>query len=304
MTQPSVSVVIPTHNRPGPLRRAVQSVIDQGYDGRLEIIVVFDASEIEAPEVTPDPRVTLRTINNSRSRGLAGARNSGIMAAHHAFVAFLDDDDYWLANKLEYQMAIFQARPATILVGTAMRVCGGVVEHDRLLPFEVIRHPDLVRDRLAALHSSSLIFRRSALVGELGLVDEDLPRSYGEDYDMLLRASLIAPIEVVNLPLVAVTWQGDSYFFGRWAVYASALQYLLAKHPQFGDDRRAVGRIESQVAFALAAGGDAPQARIWARRALGHDVLQLKAALALAISLRLVSADRVVRTARRFGKGI
>ena len=304
MTQPSVTVVIPTHNRPVELRRAVQSVVDQNYDGRIEIIVVFDASAIELPDVAVDARIDLRGIANYRRRGLAGARNSGILTARYPFVAFLDDDDYWLAHKLEYQMAVFAARPGTILVGTAMRVIGSAADHDRLLPFDTVRHPDLVRDRLAALHSSSLLFRRSALTGALGLVDEDLPRSYGEDYDMLLRAAQIAPIEVVNLPLVAVTWLGQSYFFGRWAIYASALQYLLAKHPQFAEDRRAVGRIESQVAFALAAGGDAPQARIWARRALGHDVLQLKAALALAISLRLVSADRVVRTARRLGKGI
>jgi len=304
MTRPGVTVVIPTHDRPELMKRAVESVLEQDYDGPIEIVVVFDACAAVLPDVELETRHTMIAVVNERHRGLAGARNSGILAASHDFIAFLDDDDFWLQNKLEYQMAAFEEWPEAILVGTAMRVDDGRTSHDRLLPFTRITHDDLVRDRLAALHSSSLLFRRSALLGALGLVDEQLPRSYGEDYDMLLRAALLQPIVVVNLPLVAVSWQGQSYFFGRWSLYAEALQYLLAKHPQFGTNRRAASRIESQVAFALAASGRPAEARVWARRSLGHDALQVKAALAYAISLGLVSSDRVVRVAKRMGRGI
>jgi len=304
MTRPAVSVVIPTHDRPELMKRAVESVVSQDYDGQVEIIVVFDACAPVLPEVSLDTRHSLVAVVNERTRGLAGARNSGILAASHDYVAFLDDDDYWLQDKLEYQMAAFEQWPDAILVGTAMRVHDGSTTHDRLLPFTLITHDDLVRDRLAALHSSSLLFRRAALLGPLGLIDELLPRSYGEDYDILLRTAQVQPIVVVNLPLVVVSWQGQSYFFGRWSLYAEALQYLLAKHPQFGANRRAVSRIESQVAFALAASGQPAEARTWARRSLGHDALQVKAALAYAISLGLVSSDRVVRVAQRMGRGI
>jgi len=304
MTRPAVTVVIPTHDRPELMKRAVQSVLDQDYDGPIEIIVVFDACEAVLPDVELAPKHALIAVSNERTRGLAGARNSGILAATHDYVAFLDDDDYWLKDKLDYQLAAFEEWPQTLLVGTAMRVFDGTTSHDRLLPFSRVTHDDLVGDRLAALHSSSLVFRRSALLGAVGLVDELLPRSYGEDYDMLLRTAKQQPIVVVNLPLVVVSWQGQSYFFGRWALYAEALQYLLAKHPQFEANRRAVGRIESQVAFALAASGQPRQARTWARRSLGHGSLQIKALIAYAISLRLVSSDRVVRVAQRLGRGI
>ena len=304
MTAPSVSVVIPTHARPELMKRAVESVIAQRYDGRVEIIVVFDACDPDLPVVELDARHDLRGLVNSRTPGLAGARNTGILGSSHAYVAFLDDDDYWLPNKLEFQMGAFAAHPETILVGTGMRVDDGSSTHDRLLPFDRVTHSDLVRDRLAALHSSSFMFRRSSFSGALGLVDEELPRSYGEDYDLLLRTATLSTIIVVNLPLVAVSWSGQSYFFGRWADYANALKYLLAKHPEFTGNRRALGRIESQIAYALAASGEKVEARSWAKRALADRFLQPKAVLAIAISFGWIHSDTVVRAARRFGKGI
>jgi glycosyltransferase involved in cell wall biosynthesis len=286
------------------MKRAVQSVLDQSYEGDIEILVVFDACEPILPDVDLPSNRTLRALVNERSRGLAGGRNTGILAAAHDFVAFLDDDDHWMPEKLARQMAAFDAHEDAILVGTAMIVDDGERTHERLVPSEIVTHRDLLHNRLAGLHSSSFVFRRDAFFGALGLVDEKLPRSYGEDYDMLLRTAAITPIVVVNEPLVGVMWRGQSFFFGQWAVYAEALQFLLAKHPEFGSSRTAVARIESQVAFALAASGQRAAARVWATRSLSHDPRQVKAYLAIAIALRLVTADRIARTVQRFGKGI
>lgn len=304
MTRPAVTVVVPTHNRPELMRRAVQSIVDQDYDGEIEIVVVFDASEPVLPDVVLGARHNIRATTNERTRGLAGARNTGILTAAHGYVAFLDDDDYWLPGKLESQLAVFEADDSVLLVGTAMMVDDGERQHERLVPSDRVRHGDLIENRLPGLHSSSFVFRRSALLGELGLVDEALPRSYGEDYDLLLRTAALGPISVVNRPLVSVTWQGQSFFFGQWAVYAEALQYLLAKHPAFATSRTAIGRIEAQVAFALAASGQRSAARTWAGRSIRHDPWRPKAYLAFAVSLGVLSAGRVARIARRFGKGI
>ena len=201
-------------------------------------------------------------------------------------------------------MDVLQRQPDAFLVGTAMVVDDGQRTHERMMSGDVISHSDLIQKGLAGLHSSSLLFRREALLGDLGLVDEVLPRSYGEDYDLILRASALHPVAIVNRPLVNVTWQGQSYFFGQWALYAEALQYLLSKHPEFASNRKAFGRIQSQVAFSLAASGQKTEARSWARRALRNDPGQVKAALALAISTGLVTAPQVIRVVRRFGKGI
>lgn len=302
LTQPDVTAVVPTHKRPELMRKAVESILNQDYGGDIEVIVVFDACELQLPDVAIPPGRTLRGLSNERTRGLAGARNTGITNATYDLVAFLDDDDEWLEGKLARQIRLLDRHPNAIMVGTAM-----VIDQEgrltvRSVPCNPIRHADLLRDRMGGLPSGSFIYRKAALI-DIGMLDEDLPGSYGEDYDLLLRTAKIASIPIINEPLVRVRWSQDSYFFGRWEQYAISLSYLRNKHT-FASDKRAVGRIDSQIAFAHAAAGNRPDARAVARRSLRSDPRQTKAYLAFLISLRLLSAAVVIRTARRLGKGI
>lgn len=299
-----VSVVVPTHNRPELMKLAVESVLAQEAGVIGEVIIVFDACPINLPGVAAAAGWTVRGISNTRCRGLAGARNSGIDAARGQLVAFLDDDDEWLPGKLAAQLDRLAEKPEAIVVGTAMAIDDGQAQRIRLVPSEELTHESFLRDRHPGLHSSSLLFRRDALREELSGIDENLPGSYGEDYDLLLRASAVGLVTVVNEPLVRVRWQGQSYYFGQWETYAAALQYLLRKHPDIGRIPAALGRIEAQIAFALVAAGRRAEGRRWAWRALRHNPKQIKAMLAIAISWRLVSADRVIRFVRSRGKGI
>lgn len=301
---PAVTAVVPTHNRPELMRLAVQSIIDQTYAGVIDIVVVFDACELALPDVETGPRRTLTGVVNERTRGLAGARNTGILQSKHAFVAFLDDDDVWLSRKLDAQMAVFAEHPEVGLVGTAMLVDDGRTTHQRPVPLTTVTHADLVRDRIAGLHSSSFVFRRDVLVNSVGLIDEDLPGSYGEDYDVLLTTSQCSVIRLVNEPLVSVRWSGDSFFYGNWSQYASGLTYLVDKHPELREDPAAAARIGSQVGFALAAAGRRGEARTWLRPALRTQPRNLRAWLGLLVSCRLMSARLIARVANRFGKGI
>lgn len=298
-----VTVVIPTHDRP-ELRRALDSVVRQSHPGPIEVVVVFDGTDPVLPEVPARRAFTVRGMRNDRSPGAAGARNSGILAARHDLVAFLDDDDSWAATKLERQLGVLRRAPAALVIGSAMRVDDGSRRHVRLLPSERIDHADLLQSRLAALHTSSLLVRRNALLGELGLFDEDLPRGYCEDYDLLLRASALTPVLAVNEPLVDVAWQGSSYFLGQWAAYAAALERILAKHPDFATSRAGLGRLQGHIAFAHAASRHRRDGLRWAARALRHDPRVGRAWLAVLVSAGLVDPDRVVRVARRFGRGL
>lgn len=299
-----VSVVVPTHNRPELMKLAVESILNQGASPTGEVIVVFDACPIELPEVEIPDGWTVKGISNTRVRGLAGARNSGILEAEGQLIGFLDDDDEWLPGKLEAQLQRLQERPHAVAVATAMVLDDGENTHVRLVEKEDLTYEDFLRDRHPGIPSGALLFRRETLLGPLGLIDEDIPRAYGEDYDLLLRASGLGPVTVVNEPLVRVRWQGQSYYFGQWETYAAALQYLLRKHPDIGRIPAALGRIEAQIAFALVAAGRRAEGRRWAWRALRHNPKQIKAMLAIAISWRLVSADRVIRFVRSRGKGI
>jgi glycosyltransferase involved in cell wall biosynthesis len=107
---PAVSVVIPTIGRPALLLRAVASVLGQTM-ADLELIVVvdgMDAASLAALDGVGDARLTV--IANAVSRGAAGARNMGAGLARGAWLAFLDDDDVWLPEKLARQMAFAQGR--------------------------------------------------------------------------------------------------------------------------------------------------------------------------------------------------
>ncbi|MGO0577074.1 glycosyltransferase family 2 protein [Ornithinimicrobium panacihumi] len=300
---PAVTVVVPTHNRPEMMTRAVRSVVDQDYDGEIEVVIVFDACEPFVPDVPTSTTRTLRTRTNRRARGLAGARNSGIAAASHDLVAFLDDDDAWQPGKLRAQVEVLRRHPEAVLVGTAIEVQAVDRTHLRLVPHDPVTHAHLLHDRLPGLHSSSFLFRKEVLT-DIGMVDEQLPGSYGEDYDLLLRTARAGAIRVVNEPLTVVTWQGQSFFFGKWAQYADALEWMLDRHPEFRSSPRAVGRIESQIAFARSAAGQRALGRRWAVRALRHHPRQPKAALAWGIGAGLLRTGWVVRVVQRMGKGI
>ena len=90
------SVVIPTHGRPEYVDAALRSVLAQTFTD-FECIVVDDASP-EPPDLPSDTRV--RLVRRHDNGGPAAARNSGIDVATGKYVAFLDDDDLWLPNRL------------------------------------------------------------------------------------------------------------------------------------------------------------------------------------------------------------
>ena len=100
----------------------------------------------------------------------------------------------------------------------------------------------LVRNRVMEAHPSTVMVRRDALLGPIGLVDEELPGSYGEDFDWIIRSAQAGGFAVVAEPLVKVLW-GQSMFSQRWQTIIDSIDYSLAKHPVFHEDPRALGRL-------------------------------------------------------------
>jgi glycosyltransferase involved in cell wall biosynthesis len=300
---PSVSVVIPTHDRPEEVRRALASVLAQEYDGALDVVVVFDRAEPDLSMVTAGDR-PVRVLANDRSPGLAGSRNTGILASAGHLVAFCDDDDEWLPGKLSTQVAALEEAPGAELVTTAMVVDYRGAQTVRLAGSERIGHQVFVRSRMAMLHSSSFVFRRGALVDGIGLVDETLPQSMAEDWDLLLRASARTPVVHVDRPLVRITWGGSSYFVEQWQVRNDAQRWLLEHHPQMRTDRVAAGLSYGKLAFGSAALGRRRESLAFARRALRVRPVEPRAWLALLVCCRVVSWQWVVRVLNRRGHGI
>jgi glycosyltransferase involved in cell wall biosynthesis len=298
---PPVAVVVATRDRPALLERAVRSILGQSYPGDLECVVVFDQSPPTAVPVSPAAGRRLRLVANARRPGLAGARNSGILASDAPLVAFCDDDDSWDTGKLRLQVELLESAAAEF-AGCGVRI--HYTDHVSVrLPPPSVGLSHLVRERIPALHPSGFLVRRDAL-DHIGLVDEQIPGSYGEDYDWLLRAARRRPVVAVEQPLVEVYWHPESFFSERWETIADALAYLLAKHPELREDRRGLARIQGQIAFAQAALARRPAARREGWRALCNNPLERRAYLALTVASGLVPAASVVRLANRRGHGI
>lgn len=98
-----VSVVIPCYNAARYIREAIQSVLDQQYDGPLEVLVGEDGSTDNSREIAESfgPPVRVLCDPNGVNRGMSAVRNRCISAAAHSLIAFLDADDYWLPGHHE-----------------------------------------------------------------------------------------------------------------------------------------------------------------------------------------------------------
>jgi glycosyltransferase involved in cell wall biosynthesis len=301
---PSVSVVVPTRDRPDLLRRAVKSIVRQRYPGDIECIIVFDQSAPSTVDVQSLERRDLRALTNVRTPGLAGARNTGAMAAEGEFLAFCDDDDEWLPDKLRLQVEALLANGSRAAATCGLYIQYGGRSIRRLPPVGEVTLADLRRSRVMEVHSSTIVVSRSEFLGRIGPVDEEIPGGYGEDYDWLLRTARIGPLVVVPRPLVRIRWHRSSWFEGRWQMIVAALEYLLRKHPDLRDDPVGSARISGQIAFAHAASGNSAQARRWAIRAIRSNWRERRSYVALAVSLGLISADFVLQLAHARGRGI
>jgi len=301
---PSVCVVVPTRDRPALLDRCVAAILEQDYAGRLTVTVVVDQSDpadAVPASVHDDARVTV--VRNERTPGLSGARNTGIVGTDADYVAFCDDDDIWLPGKLTGQVGALRKRP-----GSTFASCSIEVDYDgkrsvRLAGSDTVTYADLLPSRMAMLHSSTFLIDRRALVEDIGLLDEEVPVSQNEDWDLLLRAAARGPIVHVDEPLVRVHWSARSYFARDWETKISSLEWMLARHPDIAAHRVGSARVYGQIAFAYAALGRRRTASRWALRSIRSSWHEPRAYIALATAAGL-SSSFVLDTLHKRGHGV
>jgi glycosyltransferase involved in cell wall biosynthesis len=299
---PSVTVVIPTRDRPELLRETLAAIRDHDYPGELRSIVVFDQSETDDSVASDKPGREVVAIANRRTLGAAGARNTGILAAETELVACCDDTDLWLPGKLRAQAEVLRADPEAEFVTCGLRLFNDTMSFDRLLKSRLVSHADLLKGHLPQLHPSGFVARRAAVVDGFGPFDETIPGSYGEDYELLLRATARTPIR--NLPTigVAIRWHKQSYFgvVDNAPTISAAAQWLLRRYefPAAGYAHWA-----GKVAFAEAARGARGSALRWAGRTMARRPWDPRAVLAIMVALG-VPARFILRQLDRVGHGV
>lgn len=187
---PLVSVYLPTRGRPQLLERAVRSVLAQTWK-KIELIVVVDGPcpatenilEAIGAEDLGEMRLLVRIL--PEPRGACIARNEALQLASGVYVTGLDDDDYFLPERIEELVSTFDATTSSFLATGYLRVHGiGIRDTGR----------ELVYPRWQTIHLRQLM--RSNVVGNqifttldrmrgVGGFDETLPA--WQDYDCWLR---------------------------------------------------------------------------------------------------------------------
>lgn len=194
-SEPLVSVVMPTYNRANLIVRAIESVLHQAHEN-IELLVVDDASSDDTA------RVMSRYANNTRVKyirretngGAAATRNTGLRAAAGEFVAFHDDDDEWLYDRLSSQLKYFAVDKNLALTSCAMVRYNS---HDDQFVFPP-KALSLAADARRALAGHFFAFtqtwlaRRDCLVA-LGGFDETL--RVWDDWDLMFRVSQAYTVE-------------------------------------------------------------------------------------------------------------
>jgi len=203
-----VSIIIPTHNRPELLKRALQSAIHQLYEN-IEIIVVNDAGQDVSHVVDAlQTERTIKLINHSKNQYLAAARNTGLNAANGKYICYLDDDDQLYLHHIGHLVQILsctnakaaQAMPYYLtpdkesMTGYFLKGC----------PFRPFTLQEVLVLNIVPVNC---ILHEKSLVNETGLFDTEFRTL--EDWDFWIRLRQHTHVEQSRVITSCITNYSD-----------------------------------------------------------------------------------------------
>lgn len=210
---PKVSVVIPTYNRAAKVQKGIESVLTQTFSD-LEVIVVDDGSADDTGNVIAKTFGDRIRYYYQANQGASAARNKGIAEARGEWIAFLDSDDEWERDKLEWQFKTLERFDPQ---------CGGCYTDVRLVNYpetrtffqlaeESYRHQGEMGVSKEALKllvrpgGAGMVICLSSFMGRTDLIRKtggfDLKLPYSQDSEFLFRLAMLTSFCYVNRPLV------------------------------------------------------------------------------------------------------
>jgi glycosyltransferase involved in cell wall biosynthesis len=198
--KPSVSVIVTTFNRVKLLAETLNSILAQTYTD-YEIIVIDNMSEDGTKEYIANLKDgRMRYFRNLNNGVIAVNRNYGIEQSQAKYIAFCDDDDLWLSDKLNQQITLLENNSKVAMCYTnAESFNGNQVISSRMVK-RCVKHNhffQLLRGNF--IPNSSVVVRRQVFK-ELGLLTND--GELREDYHMWLRISKEYPIQGIDRALI------------------------------------------------------------------------------------------------------
>jgi glycosyltransferase involved in cell wall biosynthesis len=272
---PTVSVVIPTHNRRRLVLRTIHSVlVQESLD--FEVLVVDDGSTdgtTDAIRLLNDPRVTV--LRNDQPIRVAAARNMGADAATGAWIALLDDDDLWSPQKLRLQLAAAEGTGRSwVYAGVVEIDASGVLLGGEPPPSSEELINSLIDQNLMPAGCSNVVVRAD-LFRKVGGFDNGL--RHLADWDFWLRLAHSGPPACISDPLVAYRIHSGQATLDPNGMIAEG-RILEARH---GADLNSIRR---WLAWSHLRRGERHLAvRAYARAALAGDVSSLGRAAVAAL---------------------
>jgi teichuronic acid biosynthesis glycosyltransferase TuaG len=218
---PLVSVIISTHNRPDFLKKTLQSILQQSYSN-LEVLVIsngFSNDNRKVVEAMHDSRLIY--LEQENSGGPASPRNHGIRKSKGQYLAFCDDDDLWMTEKLEKQVEALEKNPEYGLCYTKMLQFDeekeySSVDYSKRATLENLLYVNRV--------PMSSIFIRKSLVELYGGFCESKKVGISEDYEFLLRHVITTQYYFLDEYLIKY-WSGSNRTSPSKISFSSRLRY-------------------------------------------------------------------------------
>jgi len=305
---PLVSVVVTTYNRAGLLKETLTSILSQTFTA-FELIIVdnmsTDGTESYVPSIG-DSRI--RYFKNQNNGVIAVNRNFGISRARGRYIAFCDDDDLWLPDKLKVQTAFMEANPA---VGFSFGYARDFYDIDGARRDGALRFAKDDCDATDGFErllfgntvATLTVMVRKANLAEAGVFDEDPALMTVEDYDLWLR--IARKDAIACIPQVIGRYRLHSLSAGgNEAAQKKRLLSIVEKFKRNGWlDASLAKRVEAHVCWMIGnavLGAGESGYRAWYRRALVID-RSVKTMLGGLFCLMPLSMAAVVfRLLRRF----
>ncbi len=221
-----VSAVITTAGRPQFLDDALSSVSAQDSPPD-EVLVVYD--DDRTPELPPSLRgMRAKALATPGRAGASVARNLGARASTSEWLAFLDDDDWWLPEYLKTARRLGESLDADVVCTSFLVAHGMLLEPEKSAPID-LQSADFFSHN-PGLRASNLMIRRSLLL-ELGGFAEDLPAL--NDLDLGLRLAAVPGLRYGRVPDRLVVFRnhnGPRLASRRSPALQAALPVFLARH--------------------------------------------------------------------------
>lgn len=226
-----VSAIITTHNRLHLLKRAVQSVYAQ-IDVSIELIVVDDGSSDGTQQWCSNQKFKYIRIEPQDSHGGNYARNLGIKMASGEYVAFLDDDDYWLPEKTKKQLELINKKNCEVVFGGRILeiIKNGEPYYIESLPNKSScgNMRKLILQRTCTTTTTILTTKR--ILTEIGYFDERI--RFWQEYELSIRLAQLSEFYYVNAPVAVYRIdEKDPYrLTNKFYGWLEAVSYIRNKH--------------------------------------------------------------------------